>query len=110
MWFLETDQPDFDIHVTFELLDTECAWDYLYVFNGDSLHSQKVAAFSGSVLSPDLIEENVTNSSSLLPASECVLPQYENDRSLLLTLQGSALLYFFTDAAADAKGFNLTYW
>ena len=34
------------VHLVIHSLSMECSWDYLHVFSGGSLYSQKVAAFT----------------------------------------------------------------
>ncbi|UYV73510.1 ATRN [Cordylochernes scorpioides] len=66
--------------------ETECIWDHFYVFDGDSVYSPLVAAYSGIYPSsgPEILPEITTHS-------------------------GKAFLYFYSDAAYNMSGFNFTY-
>lgn len=39
-------RPTSKVHLRLRLLHTECQWDYLHVFDGDSVFTQKLAAYT----------------------------------------------------------------
>lgn len=45
------------IRLKFIEFETECNWDHLYVFNGDSVFSQLIAAFSGVLIKRQSVNE-----------------------------------------------------
>lgn len=72
--------------MSLEHFQTECIWDHLYVFDGDSVFAPLIAAFSGS------FSDFGTKSM--------------ND---LVTKSGKSYLYFYSDAAYNMTGFNISY-
>lgn len=48
-WLIDSQRNNTPIHVRLEEFGTECSWDYLYIYDGDSVHSPLVAALSGPV-------------------------------------------------------------
>uniref|UniRef100_A0A8C2KCC4 Attractin n=1 Tax=Cyprinus carpio TaxID=7962 RepID=A0A8C2KCC4_CYPCA len=48
-WLIEG-QPNSILRLRFEHFATECSWDHLYVYDGDSIYSPILAAFSGKLL------------------------------------------------------------
>lgn len=106
LWYLETPSLDSTLHLLIHSLSLECSWDYLYVFSGDSLYSQKIAAFTGVVLEDEVINDvNVTEIDTTSSESFIVPPNY-----ISLHVTGPTLLYFFSDVAAEAQGFYIEYW
>lgn len=89
-WLIDASdfKTDTLIRLKFTEFQTECNWDHLYIFNGDSVFSQLVAAFSGV-----LIRSN----------------QGVNDLPELEIRSKQVYLYFYSDTAFNLTGFNLTY-
>ncbi|KAJ8025804.1 Attractin [Holothuria leucospilota] len=85
-WLIDSQRFGTPIHLKLEEFGTECSWDHLYIYDGDSIYSPLVAALSGPV-------------------------QYqEEDIRLQFTLtSGFAYLYFYSDAAYILDGFNISY-
>ncbi|KAM3959859.1 LOW QUALITY PROTEIN: attractin-like protein dsd [Aphomia sociella] len=75
------------IRIRLESFATECGWDHLYVYDGDSVRAEKLlAVYSG------------------------VLESGESDWTRqVVARSGSALLHFFSDDAYAMEGFNVTY-
>ncbi|XP_075986536.1 attractin-like protein dsd isoform X2 [Anticarsia gemmatalis] len=75
------------LRVRLESFATECGWDHLYVYDGDSVRAKKLLAVFSGVL--------------------------ENGKSSwtqqVIARSGSALLHFFSDDAYAMEGFNVTY-
>ncbi|CAG4967185.1 unnamed protein product [Parnassius apollo] len=75
------------IRVRLESFATECGWDHLYVYDGDSVRAERLlAVFSGVI---------------------------ENGESgwtrQVVARSGSVLIHFFSDDAYAMEGFNVTY-
>ncbi|KAH3799783.1 hypothetical protein DPMN_153399 [Dreissena polymorpha] len=46
-WLIDAKHPNKSIYLEFEFLDTECSYDFLFVFDGDSYLSPTLASLSG---------------------------------------------------------------
>uniref|UniRef100_A0A8C4Z3J6 Attractin n=1 Tax=Gadus morhua TaxID=8049 RepID=A0A8C4Z3J6_GADMO len=86
-WLIEG-QPNTILRLRFNHFATECSWDHLYVYDGDSIYAPLLAAFSGLI-----IPERYGNETTPEVAS----------------VSGYALLHFFSDAAYNLTGFNISY-
>nr|XP_025977007.1 transmembrane protein 145 [Dromaius novaehollandiae] len=49
-WLIEAPSPRHRVLLTFTFMDTECTYDYLFVYDGDSPRSPLLASLSGSTL------------------------------------------------------------
>ncbi|KAM4809130.1 attractin [Rhinophrynus dorsalis] len=80
--------PNSVLRLRFTHFATECSWDHLYVYDGDSIYAPLVAAFSG-----------------------LIIPERESNDSVpeVAVTSGYALLHFFSDAAYNLTGFNISY-
>uniref|UniRef100_A0ACB8FSR9 Multiple epidermal growth factor-like domains protein 8 n=3 Tax=Sphaerodactylus townsendi TaxID=933632 RepID=A0ACB8FSR9_9SAUR len=79
-WLVEAPSSSYRILLTFMFMDTECTYDYLFIYDGDSSSSPLLASLSGSTL-PATIEAT----------------------------SGKMLLHLFSDANYNLLGFNATY-
>ncbi|XP_033891470.3 attractin-like [Acipenser ruthenus] len=86
-WLIEG-QPNTILRLRFNHFATECSWDHLYVYDGDSIYAPLVAAFSGLI-----VPEKYGNET---------FPE-------VVSKSGYALLHFFSDAAYNLTGFNVSY-
>uniref|UniRef100_A0AAX7UZR4 Attractin-like 1b n=1 Tax=Astatotilapia calliptera TaxID=8154 RepID=A0AAX7UZR4_ASTCA len=86
-WLIEG-YPNAVLRLRFNHFATECSWDHMYVYDGDSIYAPLVAVFSGLIV-PE-IRGNET------------VPEVE-------TTSGYALLHFFSDAAYNLTGFEIFY-
>ncbi|XP_073729243.1 attractin-like protein 1 isoform X1 [Misgurnus anguillicaudatus] len=86
-WLIEG-FPNAVLRLRFNHFATECSWDHMYVFDGDSIYAPLVAVFSGLVV-PE------TKSNETIPE--------------VVTTSGYATLHFFSDAAYNLTGFNILY-
>ncbi|XP_035282260.1 attractin-like isoform X2 [Anguilla anguilla] len=86
-WLIEG-QPNTILRLRFNHFATECSWDHLYVYDGDSIYAPLLAAFSGLI-----VPEHDANETAPEVAST----------------SGYALLHFFSDAAYNLTGFNISY-
>ncbi|XP_063834386.1 attractin-like protein 1 [Ostrinia nubilalis] len=75
------------LRVRLESFATECGWDHLYVYDGDSVRAERLLAVFSGVLEPG--ESGWTRQ--------------------VIARSGSALLHFFSDDAYAMEGFNVTY-
>ncbi|TSW48764.1 Attractin [Bagarius yarrelli] len=86
-WLIEG-QPNSILRLRFEHFATECSWDHLYVYDGDSIYSPLLAAFSGLIVPEHYSNETVPE---------------------VVAESGYLLLHFFSDAAYNLTGFNISY-
>uniref|UniRef100_A0A673AYN3 Attractin-like 1b n=1 Tax=Sphaeramia orbicularis TaxID=375764 RepID=A0A673AYN3_9TELE len=86
-WLIEG-YPNAVLRLRFNHFATECSWDHMYVYDGDSIYAPLVAVFSGLIV-PE-VRGNET------------VPEVE-------TTSGYALLHFFSDAAYNLTGFEIFY-
>lgn len=87
-WLIDAGSSNSTIRLHIEEFGTECGWDYLYIFDGDSIHSPLVAVLSGLMYSDSYAVRR--------------LPE-------IVTTSGYALIYFYSDIAINMSGFNITY-
>ncbi|XP_071506476.1 attractin-like protein 1 [Diadema antillarum] len=85
-WLIDGGRPGVTIRFIPVDFGTECSWDYLYIYDGDSIYSPLVASLNGPIRHGlvDIKQEIVTTS-------------------------GFAFLYFYSDAAFKLDGFNISY-
>ncbi|XP_024117961.1 attractin isoform X1 [Oryzias melastigma] len=86
-WLIEG-QPNTILRLRFNHFATECSWDHLYVYDGDSIYAPLLAAFSGLIVPERYANETVPE---------------------VVSQSGFALLHFFSDAAYNLTGFNISY-
>ncbi|XP_077482111.1 attractin-like protein 1 [Stigmatopora argus] len=86
-WLIEG-YPNAVLRLRFNHFATECSWDHMYVYDGDSVYAPLVAVFSGLIVPQTRGNETV--------------PEVE-------TTSGYALLHFFSDAAYNLTGFEIFY-
>ncbi|KAE8593599.1 hypothetical protein XENTR_v10019212 [Xenopus tropicalis] len=79
-WLIEAPNNNYRILLSFLFMETECAYDYLFVYDGDSYSDRLLASLSGSSL-PSTLEAT----------------------------SGKMLLHLFSDANYNLLGFNATY-
>eukprot|EP00106_Octopus_bimaculoides_P002004 XP_014769446.1 PREDICTED: attractin-like protein 1 [Octopus bimaculoides] len=75
------------IHIQMLHFITECGWDHLYIYDGDSAFSTLLAAYSGVIIEDNKEESNIE----------------------ITAKSGSAYLMFFSDLAFNMSGFNISY-
>uniref|UniRef100_A0A8B9L8B1 Attractin-like 1b n=1 Tax=Astyanax mexicanus TaxID=7994 RepID=A0A8B9L8B1_ASTMX len=83
-WLIEG-YPNAVLRLRFNHFATECSWDHMYVYDGDSIYAPLVAV----AIDPE-------------PEDDEWLPEVE-------TNSGYALLHFFSDAAYNLTGFDIFY-
>uniref|UniRef100_A0A3B3Y8X0 Attractin n=1 Tax=Poecilia mexicana TaxID=48701 RepID=A0A3B3Y8X0_9TELE len=81
-------KPNTVLRLRFNHFATECSWDHLYVYDGDSIYAPLLAAFSGLIVPERYGNETVPE---------------------VVSQSGYALLHFFSDAAYNLTGFNISY-
>ncbi|XP_063293259.1 multiple epidermal growth factor-like domains protein 8 [Pelobates fuscus] len=79
-WLIEAPSSSYRVLLSFLFMDTECTYDYLFVYDGDSYSDRLLASLSGSSLPPTLEATS-----------------------------GKMLLHLFSDANYNLLGFNATY-
>ncbi|XP_076868849.1 multiple epidermal growth factor-like domains protein 8 [Brachyhypopomus gauderio] len=79
-WLITAPTSNYRIVLNFTFMETECTYDYLFVYDGDSYQSPLLASLSGTTL-PQPIEAK----------------------------SGKMLLHLFSDANYNLLGFNATY-
>ncbi|XP_050786388.1 multiple epidermal growth factor-like domains protein 8 isoform X7 [Gopherus flavomarginatus] len=79
-WLIEAPSSRYRVLLTFLFMDTECTYDYLFVYDGDSPRCPLLASLSGSTLPPPLEATS-----------------------------GKMLLHLFSDANYNLLGFNASY-
>nr|XP_027236608.1 attractin-like protein 1 [Penaeus vannamei] len=87
-WLIDAGQPNTSIRLHLDHFATECSWDHLYVYDGDSIYDPLLAVFSGMVVQDDY-----------------QVPQMPE----VVAKSGYALLYFYSDAAYSLSGFSISY-
>ncbi|KAK2572510.1 Attractin-like protein 1 [Acropora cervicornis] len=88
-WLIESPRPNSTIHLDLKMFATECNWDHLYIYDGNSVKSPLIAVLSGIIKDPK---------------------RGNFEQSLMLRANsGSALLYFYSDKFYNEKGFKIKY-
>ncbi|XP_061412599.1 attractin-like protein 1 isoform X1 [Lethenteron reissneri] len=86
-WLIEG-FPNAVLRLRFNHFATECSWDHMYVYDGDSIYSPLLAAFSGLIVPEARRNETVPE---------------------VVATSGFVFLHFFSDAAYNLTGFNISY-
>ncbi|XP_029172341.1 attractin-like protein 1 isoform X2 [Nylanderia fulva] len=86
-WLIES-SPNTKIRMHVEQFATECAWDHLYIYDGDSVEAPLLAVFSGLMHKDGYHVRRVPE---------------------VIARSGSVLLHFYSDVAYNMSGFNITY-
>ncbi|CAO4387133.1 unnamed protein product [Caenorhabditis nigoni] len=79
-WLIEPENSTTPLTIRINSFFTECGWDYLYIYDGDSVYGKQLAALCGEQ-----------------PAQE------------FTAASGKALVHFFSDLAMNLNGFNVSY-
>ncbi|XP_034232301.1 attractin isoform X1 [Thrips palmi] len=87
-WLVDSGSPNTSIHLHLEEFATECGWDHLYIFDGDSVHSPLLGVFSGLMYKGNYSVRRIPE---------------------IVAHSGSALIHFYSDVAYNMTGFNITY-
>ncbi|XP_071548836.1 attractin-like protein 1 isoform X2 [Panulirus ornatus] len=87
-WLIDAGRPSTSIRLHFDHFATECSWDHLYVYDGDSIYDPLLAVFSGMVVQDDYRVPHIPE---------------------VVATSGYALLYFYSDAAYNLTGFSISY-
>ena len=86
-WLIEAPENS-KIRLHLKEFATECGWDHLYVFDGDSVFSDLTAVFSGMVKANHYNIQRVPE---------------------VVGTSGYMLLHFYSDVAYNMTGFNITF-
>ncbi len=87
-WLIEAPRDDSTIRLHLKEFATECGWDHLYVFDGDSVFSDLVGVLSGMVRQDRYAVQRVPE---------------------LVGRSGNMLVHFYSDVAYNMTGFNITF-
>ncbi|RWS30423.1 attractin-like protein [Leptotrombidium deliense] len=87
-WLIDSGEIGKSIRLHFVEFETECSWDHLYIFDGDSVFAPLIAAFSGLLIKNGQRFHEVPD---------------------IVASSGKAYLYFYSDAAYNMSGFNISY-
>ena len=87
-WLIDSGRKGSTVRLQFMEFETECGWDHLYIFDGDSVFAPLIAAYSGLL---------VSDARSVADFPEIVANS------------GQVYLYFYSDAAYNMSGFNVSY-
>lgn len=135
IWMIDSGSDNATIRIQLHQFNTECNYDFLYIFDGDSVYSPLVAALSGDMRdfsnafaetrSEDLISSSELysefNHSTVTPSGiNMTLPTIvdsevvhtnpsESQTFELRTHSGKAFIYFHSDTAQSMPGFYMTY-
>ena len=86
-WLIES-TPNTTIRLHVEQFATECGWDHMYIYDGDSVEAPLLAVFSGLMHKDGYHIRRVPE---------------------VIARSGSALLHFYSDVAYNMSGFNISY-
>lgn len=86
-WLIESN-PNSTIRMHVEQFATECGWDHMYIYDGDSVEAPLLAVFSGLMHKDGYHIRRVPE---------------------VIARSGSALLHFYSDVAYNMSGFNISY-
>uniref|UniRef100_H2YSI1 CUB domain-containing protein n=1 Tax=Ciona savignyi TaxID=51511 RepID=H2YSI1_CIOSA len=87
-WLIDPKNSTLPLRFFFHEFTSECGWDYLYIYDGDSAHSPLLATLNGIIYSPD---------------------QSGGYRPEIIATSGKAFLHFYSDVAYTMSGFNMSY-
>ncbi|XP_052255440.1 attractin-like protein 1 isoform X1 [Dreissena polymorpha] len=88
MWLVVPNPPGGPIRLATHQFATECGWDHLYIFDGDSVFAPLIASYSG------LVQQELNTSTAV---------------GEIVAWSGKAYIYFYSDAAYNMTGFHLKY-
>lgn len=80
MWIINGQEGSGPLLLKLDSFVTECSWDHVYVYDGNGVYGEQLAAFSGTMSGVELSVKS-----------------------------GKALVYFFSDLAFNMYGFNITF-
>ncbi|XP_031550014.1 attractin-like protein 1 [Actinia tenebrosa] len=90
-WLIETSRSNSTIELDLEQFATECSWDHLYIYGGNSIHAPLLGTLSGLIRDQSILEV----------AQEPI--------KRLRINSNTAWLYFYSDANYVLTGFNIKY-
>ncbi|KAK0165280.1 hypothetical protein PV328_003808 [Microctonus aethiopoides] len=86
-WLIES-TPNTSIRMHIEEFATECGWDHLYIYDGDSVEAPLLGIFTGLMHKDGYHIRRVPE---------------------VIARSGSVFLHFYSDVAYNMSGFNITY-
>lgn len=120
-WLIDSGRDNATIRIRFHQFNTECNYDYVYIFNGDSIFSPLIAALSGDMKDfgtiltwarhGDQINSLTDfNKNSTALKRQSILTNGLESQPLEIEVKSSkAFIYFHSDTAQRMPGFYMTY-
>ena len=87
-WLIEAPETDSNIRLHLKEFATECGWDHLYIFDGDSVFSDLLGVLSGMIRQDRYSVKRVPE---------------------IVGKSGNMLIHFYSDVAYNLTGFNITF-
>lgn len=100
-WLIKARNDSQFITLTFHTMGTECSYDYIYVYDGDSFNSTLLGSFSGRTQPQRLVARS--GSVSRLHCECCT--KYVND-----TIRLQMLILMYSDTNYVLDGFRASYY
>lgn len=111
-WLIDVGGSNTTIRLRVEEFSTECGWDYLYIFDGDSVHSPLIAVlryvklkFLQNLYSKMRFCDYFFLNSGLMYTDNYAVRRLPE----IVTTSGYALIHFYSDIAVNMSGFNISY-
>lgn len=121
-WLIDSGRDNATIRIRFHQFATECNYDYVYIFDGDSIFSPLIAALSGDIkdFSTALTwtrhgnrvnPMNFKNTTVVRPDNNLPIPivGLESQPLEIGIKSRKAFIYFHSDTAQRMPGFYMTY-
>lgn len=87
-WLIEAPNTESKIRLHLKEFATECGWDHLYIFDGDSVFSDLLGVLSGMIRQDRYSVKRVPE---------------------VVGRSGNMLIHFYSDVAYNLTGFNITF-
>lgn len=120
VWLIDAGRNNATIRIQIHQFNTECNYDYLYIFDGDSITSPLIAALSGDIKDfgpsftntklENMISSRTNQTSTDLSGVAVLSSTTPTSRPLeIKATSGKAFIYFHSDTAQTMPGFYMTY-
>lgn len=119
IWLIDSGRDNATIRIQVHQFNTECNYDFLYIFDGDSIYSPLIATLSGDMKDfsntfmetrlDQMISSSETNSTPNSISNISAKYLYDSRPFELKTNSGKAFVYFHSDTAQSMPGFYMTY-
>lgn len=119
-WLIDSGRDNATIRIRFYEFNTECNYDYVYIFDGDSIFSPLIAALSGDIKdfgpaltwarhgyrNSYLTNHNISN--TIVGQSKLTVGLESQPLEIEIKSR-KAFIYFHSDTAQRMPGFHMTY-